>query len=148
MAVELFDPSQIDSAVGDAFGTKVKSRPAPAPTAAPTTPAPIRTNNPGALMPGGKLAEYGSMEEGLAAMDKNLASYGKKGVNTLSGVISKWAPPNENDTNAYIAHVAKVSALPVQSISAARRAKATPNPIPMRRHETGSRPDAMQRIAP
>jgi len=76
MAVELFDPSQIDSAVGDAFGTKVKSRPAPAPAAAPKTPAPIRTNNPGALMPGGKLAEYGSMEEGLAALDKNLASYG------------------------------------------------------------------------
>ena len=111
MAVELFDPSQIDSAVGDAFGTKVKSRPAPAPTAAPTTPAPIRTNNPGALMPGGKLAEFGSMEEGLAALDKNLASYGKKGINTLSGVISTWAPPKENDTNAYIAHVAKVTGL-------------------------------------
>ena len=109
MAVELFDPSQIDSAVGDAFGTKVKSRPAPA--AAPTTPAPIRTNNPGALMPGGKLAEFGSMEEGLAALDKNLASYGKKGINTLSGVISTWAPPKENDTNAYIAHVAKVTGL-------------------------------------
>lgn len=111
MAVELFDPSQIDSAVGDAFGTKVKSRPAPAPTAAPTTPAPIRTNNPGALMPGGKLAEFNSMEEGLAALDKNLASYGKKGINTLSGVISTWAPPKENDTNAYIAHVAKVTGL-------------------------------------
>lgn len=111
MAVELFDPSQIDSAVGDAFGTKVKSRPAPAPAAAPTTPAPIRTNNPGALMPGGKLAEFGSMEEGLAALDKNLASYGKKGINTLSGVISTWAPPKENDTNAYIAHVAKVTGL-------------------------------------
>jgi hypothetical protein len=109
MAVELFDPSQIDSAVGDAFGTKVKSRPAP--TAAPNTPAPIRTNNPGALMPSGKLAEYGSMEEGLAALDKNLASYGKKGINTLSGVISTWAPPKENDTNAYIAHVAKVTGL-------------------------------------
>ena len=68
-------------------------------------------------MPGGKLAEYGSMEEGLAAMDKNLASYGKKGVNTLSGVISKWAPPNENDTNAYIAHVAKVTGIdPNQTI--------------------------------
>jgi hypothetical protein len=113
MAVELFDPSQIDSAVGDAFGTKVKPRPAPAPapTATPNVPAPIRTNNPGALMPGGKLAEYGSMEEGLAALDKNLASYGKKGINTLSGVISTWAPPKENDTNAYIAHVAKVTGL-------------------------------------
>jgi len=41
MAVELFDTSQIDSAVGDAFGTKVKSRPAPA--AAPA-PAPAQAN--------------------------------------------------------------------------------------------------------
>jgi DNA polymerase-3 subunit gamma/tau len=40
MAVELFDPSQIDSAVGDAFGTKVKSRPAPAPSAPPSA-APV-----------------------------------------------------------------------------------------------------------
>jgi len=74
-------------------------------------PAPIRNNNPGALMPGGKLAQYKTPEEGLAALDKNLASYGKKGVSTLADVISKWAPPNENDTNAYIAHVAKVAGL-------------------------------------
>ena len=74
-------------------------------------PAPIRNNNPGALMPGGKLAQYKTPEEGLAAIDKNLASYGKKGVSTLADVISKWAPPNENDTNAYIAHVAKVTGL-------------------------------------
>ncbi|VVE00788.1 hypothetical protein PIN31115_02092 [Pandoraea iniqua] len=70
-------------------------------------PAPIRNNNPGALMPGGKLAQFGSPQEGLAAMDNNLQSYGKQGVNTLSGVISKWAPPNENDTQAYIADVSQ-----------------------------------------
>jgi hypothetical protein len=148
MATEMFDPAQIDAAVGDALGVKIKptARPAPAtptfnvqtnegrnvavdvrfPTAkeaaAPTmaqpkTPAPIRTNNPGALMPGGKLAEYGSMEEGLAALDKNLKGYKRKGINTLEGVISTWAPPNENDTKAYIAHVARVTGLdPKQSI--------------------------------
>ena len=74
-------------------------------------PAPIRNNNPGALMPGGKLAQYKTPEEGLAAIDKNLASYGKKGVSTLADVISKWAPPSENDTNSYISHVAKVTGL-------------------------------------
>jgi hypothetical protein len=43
MAIELFDTSQIDSAVGDAFGTKVKSRPAP--TAAPAqAPSPTQAN--------------------------------------------------------------------------------------------------------
>ena len=76
-----------------------------------STPAPIRNNNPGALMPGGKLAQYKSPEEGLAALDSNLQSYGKSGVNTLSGVISKWAPPNSNNTAAYIAHAAKVTGL-------------------------------------
>jgi hypothetical protein len=115
MTVEFLDPAQIEAAVGDAFG--MKRKPAPAPAAAPTTPAPIRTNNPGALMPGGKLAEFGSMEEGLAALDKNLKGYKKRGINTLEGVISTWAPPSGNDTKAYIAHVARVTGLdPKQQI--------------------------------
>jgi len=80
-------------------------------------PAPIRNNNPGALMPGGKLASYGSLDEGLKALDDNLISYGKKGINTLEGVIKRWAPPNENDTAAYIAHAARVTGLdPKQQI--------------------------------
>jgi hypothetical protein len=74
---------------------------------AQTAPAPIRNNNPGAMMPGGKLATYPSMQAGLDSMDNNLQSYGKQGVNTLAGVISKWAPPNENDTGAYIQDVSQ-----------------------------------------
>jgi hypothetical protein len=70
-------------------------------------PAPLRNNNPGALMPGGRLAQYPDMTSGLSAMDANLSNYGKQGVNTLSGIISKWAPPNENDTQAYISDVSK-----------------------------------------
>lgn len=72
-----------------------------------TNPAPVRNNNPGAMMPGGKLATYPDMQTGLAALDGNLASYGKQGVNTISGVISKWAPPGENDTQAYIKDVSQ-----------------------------------------
>jgi hypothetical protein len=75
-------------------------------------PAPLRNNNPGALMPGGKLAQYPDMQTGIAAMDQNLASYGKQGVNTLSAVISKWAPPNENDTQAYIKDVSQRLGIP------------------------------------
>jgi hypothetical protein len=70
-------------------------------------PAPMRNNNPGAMMPGGKLAQYPDQQTGLQALDSNLQSYGKQGVNTLAGVISKWAPPNENDTQAYIADVSQ-----------------------------------------
>lgn len=72
-----------------------------------TVPAPMRNNNPGALMPGGKLAQYPDQQSGLNAIDTNLQSYGKQGVNTLAGVISKWAPPSENDTQAYIADVSQ-----------------------------------------
>jgi hypothetical protein len=73
----------------------------------PSAPAPVRNNNPGAMMPGGKLATYPDMQTGLMALDNNLQSYGKQGVNTISGVISKWAPPNENDTQAYIKDVSQ-----------------------------------------
>lgn len=76
--------------------------------------APLNANNPGALMPGGKLAQYKTPEEGIAALDANLAGYGKQGVNTISAVIGKWAPPNkdkpvaeQNNTTAYIADVAQ-----------------------------------------
>lgn len=43
-----------------------------------------------------------SYEEGMQIMDSNLQSYGKKGINTLRGVISRWSPPNENNTEALI----------------------------------------------
>ena len=80
-------------------------------------PLPLRNNNPGAMMPGGKLAQYPDMQTGLAAMDNNLASYGKQGVNTLSGVITKWAPPNENNTQAYIQDVSqRLGISPTQQI--------------------------------
>lgn len=72
-----------------------------------SAPAPMRNNNPGALMPGGKLAQFPDMQTGLASLDANLQTYGKQGVNTVAGVISKWAPPNENDTQAYIKDVSQ-----------------------------------------
>lgn len=78
----------------------------------PAAPAGVRNNNPGAMMPGGKLAQYPDMQTGLTALDGNLASYGKQGVNTISGVISKWAPPNENDTQAYIKDVSQRLGIP------------------------------------
>lgn len=98
-----FDIADLDKAANDAVGTKSSSK--------PTVSAPIRANNPGALMPGGKLAQFKTPEEGLKAIDDNLTAYGKKGVNTLAGVITRWAPPNENDTQSYISHVAQVTGL-------------------------------------
>lgn len=79
----------------------------------PGVPAPVRNNNPGALMPGGKMAQYPDMQTGLAALDKNLQSYGGQGINTVSAAITKWAPPKDangnviNDTAAYIKDVSQ-----------------------------------------
>lgn len=67
-------------------------------------------NNPGNLRPVGGSSgfqQFSTPEEGIAAADKNLQAYGKKGINTLRGVISRWAPPSENDTEAYINTVSK-----------------------------------------
>jgi hypothetical protein len=68
-------------------------------------------NNPGNMRPvgGSGFQKYATPEEGIAAADKNLKIYGEKhGINTLRGVISRWAPPSDNnDTETYINTVAK-----------------------------------------
>lgn len=43
---------------------------------------------------------------GIRAINRILRTYQRRGINTVSGVISRWAPPNENDTGAYISAVA------------------------------------------
>lgn len=85
-----------------------------APTAAPAAPpgggrAPlgVRTNNPGNLRPGGKQATYKSAHEGLQAMAKLLGNYAQRGLTSIAQIINKYAPPNENNTQAYIATVAR-----------------------------------------
>ena len=63
-------------------------------------------NNPGQFL------KFNSKEEGIAAIDHQLGLYGSKhGVDTLGGVISRWSPPNENDTPALIARAAKLTGL-------------------------------------
>jgi hypothetical protein len=96
--VQVYDPASKQMVYSNEAAVTNPSAPAP---------APVRNNNPGAMMPGGKLATYPDMQTGLTALDNNLQSYGKQGINTISGVISKWAPPSENDTKAYIADVSQ-----------------------------------------
>lgn len=74
-------------------------------------PLGIRSNNPGNLRPGGGEAVYPTQAAGLAAEQNLLRKYGSRGINTLAGIISKWAPPNENDTAAYIADAARKTGL-------------------------------------
>ena len=69
-----------------------------------------RNNNPGNLRPVGAstgFQQFQTPEAGLAAIDQNLQAYGKRGINTIEGVISRWAPSSENNTAAYVSSVAK-----------------------------------------
>lgn len=89
------------------------------------TPAParpprgIRNNNPGNLNfvhqkgailepgPNARFARFPTPEAGLAALRDQLCRYiTRDGIDTVSGIISKWAPPSENNTTAYIRGVA------------------------------------------
>ena len=88
----------------------------------------IRNNNPGNLgfagqrgasreNGSGRFASFNTPEEGIAAMSKQLDLHftGKSAkskelgrpLQSVTDIISAWAPPNENDTKAYIASVSK-----------------------------------------
>ncbi len=50
---------------------------------------------------------FDTAHNGLRALCRDLQSKGKRGLNTVRKVIEVYAPPNENDTEAYIASVSK-----------------------------------------
>lgn len=51
---------------------------------------------------------FTSAEFGFRALAKVLLTYQKDhGLRTVRAVINRWAPPVENDTNAYVREVAK-----------------------------------------
>lgn len=79
----------------------------------------LRNNNPGNIRHGAKwqglakghdpsFATFKSPEYGIRAMAKVLLNYQKLyGINTVAGLIDRWAPPVENDTGSYINAVAR-----------------------------------------
>lgn len=95
-----------------------------------TTPRGIRNNNPGnirwgdswkGLVPKEKrtdsaFCQFVSPEYGIRAMTRVLRNYtkyagqpnvGNVRIDTVREIISRWAPPNENDTESYINSVSK-----------------------------------------
>ena len=85
------------------------------------TPRGIRNNNPGNIRYDGTrwqgLAEpptdgafcrFVDAEHGIRAVARILTVYYERhGLATVRGIVNRWAPPTENDTDAYVAHVAK-----------------------------------------
>ncbi len=84
----------------------------------------IRLNNPGLIRHGDKWqglaieqpdAEFCKFEEprwGIRAIARLLIKYqDKHGINTVRGVISRWAPASENNTASYIRHVCQLTGM-------------------------------------
>lgn len=60
--------------------------------------------------------QFKSMGYGFRAALKLLRNYIGKGYNTITKIISRWAPANENNTAAYIKHVSERSGIPADLI--------------------------------
>lgn len=82
-------------------------------------PRGIKNNNPGnirkssiqwkgAVGDDGAFVKFSSPEDGIRAMARILRVYDSKyKINTIRGIVNRWAPPSENDTGAYIDFVSK-----------------------------------------
>ncbi|HHT5623646.1 TPA: hypothetical protein ACTY5A_001051 [Klebsiella aerogenes] len=81
-------------------------------------PRGVRNNNPGNLEASssnpwvgqtgsdGRFAKFETPEHGIRALGRNLLSYQRQGIDTVSDIINRWAPPSDNnDTAAYIKSV-------------------------------------------
>lgn len=82
------------------------------------TPRGIRNNNPGNLIydpsvpwegqtgpDSAGYAVFSSPMYGIRAMGHQLMDYYSRGLVTVEQIISTWAPPTTNDTQAYVADV-------------------------------------------
>lgn len=69
------------------------------------------SNNPGNLRPQFKstgFMQYPTPEAGLKAMARQLLLYSSRDkLDTVQGIVSKYAPSSENDTKAYVGDVSK-----------------------------------------
>lgn len=83
----------------------------------------LRNNNPGNIRHGaswqGMAAEqldadfvtFTAPEWGIRAIVRILHHYQALGITTVTAIISRWAPPNENNTPAYIKSICDYAAL-------------------------------------
>jgi len=87
-------------------------------------PRGIRNNNPGNIEKGQdwngerknqsdpRFEEFKSPEYGIRAMGMILRTYHRKyNINTIEGIVNRWAPPKENDTKNYIKVVSQISGI-------------------------------------
>lgn len=58
-----------------------------------------------------RFAKFNSEEEGIAALVRQLRLYQQRGIDTIGEIVKKYAPPSENDTQAYVANMARWTGL-------------------------------------
>lgn len=90
----------------------------------PDAPRGIRNNNPGNIRWGDdwqglvaksrrtdkSFCQFTAPEYGIRAMIIILRNYQRRrGLNTVTGIINRWAPSSENNTQAYINSVAQAT---------------------------------------
>jgi hypothetical protein len=115
----------------------------------------VRNNNPGNIeksrdrwvgladvQPDDRFFTFSEARFGIRAMARILQNYQKKHkLETVSEMISRWAPPNENDTTAYIRAVCRETGFdPEQKLDMKRHAHLFPLVKAVIRHENGYAP--------
>lgn len=120
-------------------------------------PIGIRQNNPGNLRqwPGagtnGGYAQFGSANEGLTAAAQNLLAYQRKhGIDTIAGIVNRWAPAGDrNNVPAYISDLSKQTGFePNQKLNLSDSKTLAPLLSGIVKHENGYNPystDAIER---
>lgn len=118
-------------------------------------PKGIRNNNPGNLRDSGVpwigllpnsdngFCVFDTPFHGIRALAKNLNSYGRSGMHSPSAVIERWAPPSENDTDAYLKDVCQRTGFdPTQFIDLDNNATLRSMTMAIIWHENGQQPYA------
>ena len=111
-------------------------------------PRSVRNNNPGNIRKSTEtwqgeikssdpeFKQFETFAWGTRAMIKLLFNYIDRGYNTIEKILNRWAPPSENDTEAYIRDVVNFTGIPRDRILSKNEAK--PIIIRMSEVEAGS----------
>jgi len=122
-------------------------------------PRGIRNNNPGNIRvssspwqgktdgPDTAFETFETPEDGIRAAGKILVNYQKiYGINTLAGLISRYAPSSENNTAAYVAAVSRATGIGANTPF--NVGAALPKLLPaIIKHENGVQPYTAAQIA-
>lgn len=116
-------------------------------------PRGIRNNNPGNIQKGAgfdgevegndpRFATFATPEDGIRAIGMNLLTYQRQhGLDTVLGILNRWAPPSENDTGAYVGQVARALGVePNQQLDLSDPATLTGLTAAIIRHENAMQP--------